>query len=138
MGKHIFSPATLLKTLGGFLSWLWLACGVILQTLLILMTLDVVTGLLAAFIEKTVSSAASFRGLARKAIVLCIVAASHAFSRGMGHTYGVDLNLCAWISGAFCIHEFLSIIENAGRAGLEIPKPLTDALEKLKGTGERP
>lgn len=123
------------KSIAGFVVSLWAAFGILLQTLLMLMALDVLTGLLAGYATKALSSAVAFRGITKKAIILCVVAAVHAIARGAGAAYGFDVNLGGWVAAGFCIHEFLSIAENSGKAGVKLPKPLLDALEKLKSKG---
>lgn len=116
----------------GILTGIWFAIGVLLQTLLMLMALDMVTGLLAAYVSKTLSSAVTFRGIVKKAVILCVVVAVFCIARGLGAQYAIDVNLGGWVAAGFCVHEFLSIIENSGKAGVKLPKPLLDALDKLK------
>lgn len=121
-----------LKSAFGFVAAIWVAFGALLQTLLILMALDVLTGLLAGYVAKALSSNVSFRGIAKKAVILCVVAAVHVIARVLGAEYGFDVNLGGWVAAGFCIHELLSIVENSARAGVWLPKPLVEAIEKLK------
>ena len=95
------------------------------QLLVILMAIDFATGVLAGYIRKELSSEVSFRGLAKKAIVLLVVSAATALD-GLG---GVPI--AAAVALAYSLHEALSIVENATKAGLPVPAVLTDALAKF-------
>lgn len=94
--------------------------------LLLMMAVDVVIGLLAAIATSTISSTISHKGMIRKAIMLLLVAVGcilEPFSGG--------LPTSKLIAMAFIVTEFISIIENSARAGVPIPKPLYDILQKL-------
>lgn len=126
-----FKPLLLKTVLGGLVAF-WAGLSVVIQTLLVLMALDITTGLLAAWVSKTVARTVAFRGMCRKAGALCVVGAAHVVSRGLGAAYSLQADLGTWVAAGFCIHELLSIVENAARAGVTIPGPLMRALEKLK------
>ncbi len=104
---------------------IWGGITPMIQLLLILMILDIATGLLAGFVTKELSSDVSFRGVAKKAIVLLVVAAA-VFGEP---TTGLPLGQV--VAGFYAAHELLSILENSGRAGLPVPTILQDALKKL-------
>ncbi|HXF08993.1 MAG TPA: phage holin family protein [Candidatus Acidoferrales bacterium] len=98
---------------------------VLVQALIILMAIDIATGLLAAYVRRNLTSDVSFRGMARKAIVLLIVAG------GAWIEPAVELPIGEAVAGFYAAHEGLSILENAARSGLPIPEVLRDALAKL-------
>lgn len=94
--------------------------------LLLMMMLDVLTGLTAAFIAKKLSSAASWNGMGKKVLILAAV--------GMGtamEPYAAGLPLGRLVAVFYTVTEGLSILENLSRAGVPIPQQLRDALEKL-------
>jgi len=94
--------------------------------LLLMMMLDVITGLLAAFIAKTLSSTTSWNGMGRKVIMLMAV--------GMGtalEPYSASIPLGRLIAVFYTVTEGLSILENMARSGVPIPQQLREALEKL-------
>lgn len=96
-------------------------------TLVLLMFLDVITGLIAAFISKEVSSTASFKGMAKKAQML--------FGLGLAATlepYSGRIPLTELYAMFFIAFEGLSILENMARSGLPIPEQLRESLEKLR------
>jgi len=94
--------------------------------LILIMALDVAIGLLAAFITRTVSSTISHRGMVRKVIMLLLVGVGAVLE-----PYAGGIPLSKMVAMAFLVTEGISIIENAARAGVPIPKPLYDVLQKL-------
>ncbi len=63
--------------------------------------------------------------MAKKALILSLVASAPS--------WGLRRGSSAWClaAGFYCAHELLSITENAVRAGLPIPKPITQAIARL-------
>lgn len=101
--------------------------------LLLLMMLDVMTGLIAAFIEKTLSSTASWRGMGRKVIMLSAVGMGMALE---STPYSAGIPLGRLIAVFYTVTEGLSIMENMARSGVPIPQALRDALAKI-GSGDK-
>jgi toxin secretion/phage lysis holin len=113
------------KVVAGALAALAGGLPMLTQVLIVLMAVDIATGILAAFIHREVSSDVSFRGIARKAIVLLVVAA------GAWVEPVVQLPIGDAVAGFYAVHEGLSILENVTRAGLPVPPVLREALAKL-------
>lgn len=72
-------------------------------------------------------SKAGWKGLARKCATLLIVVVAHCADVLLGTDY---IRNAAAIG--FCVNEMLSILENAGRMGLPVPKALQKAIDALK------
>lgn len=110
-----------------------------LQTLLIFMAADYITGLMVAGIfhksDKTpgggLESRAGFKGLCRKGVVLLIVLVACRLDLLTGTDFIRDSCVVA-----FVVNEAISIIENAGLMGVPIPAVITRALEALKAKEE--
>ena len=99
-----------------------------LMALAALIVLDYISGVIAAVIEKRLSSAVGARGIAKKVFMLLIVALANIIDINVigGHTLRtvtVVFYLC---------NECISLIENAGRIGVPVPKKLLDVLEQLR------
>lgn len=99
-----------------------------LMALAALIVLDYVSGIIAAVIEKRLSSAVGARGIAKKVFMLFIVALANIIDINVigGHTLKtvtVVFYLC---------NECISLIENAGRIGVPVPAKLLQVLEQLK------
>lgn len=118
----------------GMVSWLIGGFDTPVMALVVCMAVDYVTGLLVAGVfhssPKTagggLDSQVGWKGLARKCVTLLLVVVANLADVLLGQCCVRD----AVVIG-FCANECLSILENAGRMGIRIPKALTDALEKL-------
>ena len=104
----------------------------VIHALLILMALDVVSGLIAAAKNGEIRSDKSFLGTARKAMQLILVMSSGALAWGMG----LPTEVSSAVAGAFCVTEMISIVENAAKIGVPIPKPIIDMLHRVRERGD--
>lgn len=122
---------TLIKILGGTictaLTALFGGLDAVLAALLIFITLDYVTGIIAAIVEGKLSSKVGFLGLLKKIVILMIVVVAHT----MGQALSIS-EIRSLVIGFYIANEGLSILENAGRIGVPLPKKLMDVLEQLK------
>jgi toxin secretion/phage lysis holin len=109
--------------IGGF----WAGLQFLSQTMLVLMAVDIVTGVLASLASgEKLSSKVSFRGLAKKVLMVISVGIAAWLEPAAG---GVELQNA--VAGFWCANELLSIIENYGVAKLPIPDALRDMIAKL-------
>lgn len=100
-----------------------------LEILLIVMSLDYITGLVSAFKNKRVSSSAGYAGLLKKATIFIIVILAAQLDRVIGNSNHIFRN-CTALS--FTINDGLSILENAGQIGMKLPSFLSSAFIKLQ------
>ena len=102
--------------------------------LIALIVLDYISGVIAAAVEKRLSSEVGAKGIAKKIFMLLIVALANIVDTsviGDGHvlkTVTVVFYIC---------NECISLIENAGRIGVPVPKKLLDVLEQLRDKGDK-
>lgn len=100
-----------------------------LIALIALIILDYISGVIAAAVEKRLSSEVGAKGIAKKIFMLLIVALANIVDInviGDGHvlkTVTVVFYIC---------NECISLVENAGRIGVPVPKKLLDVLEQLR------
>ena len=131
--KNILS--TYIGNLGSIIASLLGGWDMALQTLIIFMTIDYVTGLMVAGIfnksTKTkhgaLESVAGCKGLWRKCVAVLIVLIACRLDLLTGANLIRDAVVIA-----YCTNEAISIIENAGLMGVPIPTRLTKAIEALK------
>lgn len=97
----------------------------LITALLVLIVIDYLTGVLAAGIQGKLSSSAGLKGIAKKVFILMIVALAVQIDN-VYPTGGTVRDLVIYF---FLANEGLSVLENAGRAGLPIPNKLTKTLE---------
>lgn len=98
------------------------------EALVVIMSIDYVTGIIAAYVNPhlKLNSKKGFSGFCKKMVILCLVTLSHEIDLALGKA--VTQQFVIWF---FIANEGLSIIENAAKAGLPIPKKLRDTLEQL-------
>jgi len=130
--KNDFNWLTAFKCAGGVLAGLWGKLHPLMQSLLVLMALDIASGLVAGYVTRSISSDVSWRGMAKKSLVLLLVAACGVLER----VWKLEVPLASGVVGFYIVHELISIIENTARAGLPMPKTLTSALRKLRSQTE--
>jgi toxin secretion/phage lysis holin len=117
--------------LGALVGYLFGGWSILLQILLAFVVIDYITGLLASGVEGKLSSKVGFKGAAKKIMIFCLVAVAHLADKVTGQGHMIQDAAAFFYLG----NELLSIIENAGRTGLDIPEPLKNAVEMLKGKG---
>ena len=106
----------------------------LMVALIALIILDYISGVIAAAVEKRLSSEAGAKGIAKKIFMLLIVALANIVDInviGDGHvlkTVTVVFYIC---------NECISLIENAGRIGVPVPKKLLDVLEQLRDKDDK-
>lgn len=111
-----------------------------LQTLVIFMAIDYITGLVVAGIFHTslktktgaLESLAGWKGLVRKDETLLIVLVACRLDAVIGSNFVRDAAVIAFIC-----NETISIVENAGLMGIPIPAVVTKAIEVLRQRAEK-
>ena len=130
---------TYVGLLGGAVAALFGGWDTALQTLVIFMAIDYITGMIVAGVfhtspktkTGTLESRAGWKGLCRKGVSLLIVLVACRLDAVMGSSFVRDAVVIGFIA-----NETLSIIENAGLMGVPIPKALARAVDILKQHAE--
>lgn len=115
---------TFVYLIGGF--------DVAIQSLLIVMVIDYLTGIASAIYNKELSSKIGFKGILKKFSYLCVVALSVVIDNLTGQS-GLIRTLVIYF---FVANDGLSIIENMAEMGVKLPQKLIDSLEQIKKKGE--
>ncbi|EIT86335.1 prophage LambdaBa02, holin [Fictibacillus macauensis ZFHKF-1] len=98
-----------------------------LTALVFLAVIDYVSGVCAAIYQGKLSSSAGFKGIIKKVIIFCIVAAAHSLDLLFGGEAIRSAAIFFYIS-----NELISIIENAGKMNIPLPRAFTKAIAVLK------
>ena len=125
----------LLGVVGSYISQFFGGWSMDLQTLLLFMVVDYVSGLILAGVfkksEKTKSGALSsnvgFKGLCKKIGILFCVLIAYRLDISIGTDY-----IRTAVIIAFIANEAVSIVENVGLMGVPIPVPILKAIDVLK------
>lgn len=122
----------LISTLASFFIFAIGGLDIALSCLLIAIVLDYISGIIKAYITKTLSSSIGFKGILKKVGVLIIVMLAVLVDRVTIDNGGIRTLVIYY----FVANEGLSILENLTVAGLPIPKKLKDALKLIKKENE--
>ena len=120
-------------TLGGWLGWFMGGLDGLIYALVALVVIDYMTGLMAAAVEKKLSSEIGFRGIFKKVLIFMLVGIGHILDTKI---IGDGSVLRTAVIFFYISNEGISILENAGRIGLPIPQKLKAILEQLKTKGD--
>lgn len=131
--------ATFGTAIAGIASF-WGGLGIQLQVLIIFMALDYITGLIVAAVFKksqkseggALSSRAGFKGLIKKSAILLAVLVGHELDVVLKANFVKDAVILAYL-----FNESVSLIENIGLMGVDIPLPLRKAIDLLKNKSEK-
>ena len=126
---------TIIGIVGGAVASYFGGWDAALQTLVILMAVDYITGLIVAGVFHTspktktgaLESRAGWKGLCRKGTTLLVVLVACQLDAVIGSSFVRDATVIA-----FSCNEAISIVENAGLMGIPIPAAVTKAIDILK------
>lgn len=100
-----------------------------LMSLLVMVIIDYISGLAAAYINAELSSKVGFNGILKKVMYFFVVAVAHCIDVATG-AGGVLKNLTI---GFLIANEGISALENCAKCGIPIPERLLNALAQIKG-----
>lgn len=106
----------------------------LMTALIALIILDYISGVIAAAVQKRLSSAIGAKGIAKKVFMLFIVAVANIVDINVIGEGNVLRNVAVIF---YICNECISLIENAGRIGVPVPRKLLDILEQLKSGTEK-
>lgn len=132
--KNLF--VTNIGMVGSFISSLFGGWSSAMSTLMIFMLIDYFTGLVVAGVfhnsDKSESGAlesrAGIKGIFRKGMCLLIILIAHRLDLVFGSNFIQNSVIITFIA-----NEAISIIENAGLMGVNMPKRIVSAIEILRG-----
>ena len=117
-----------ITALGGWLGYFLGGMDGLMIALIVMMTLDYISGVMCAIIDKKLSSAVGFKGICKKVFILMLVGVAHIIDL---HVVGTGSALRGAVI-CFCMsNERLSLLESAAHIGLPIPDKLRDILSQL-------
>lgn len=127
MGKMFNLFSIVIGFCGGIFSYLMGGFDILVITLLCMTALDYITGVLNAYMTKTLSSQVGFRGIIKKVMIYIVVVCAVMLNRLLGG----ELPLREIVITFFVANEGLSLLENVSPY-LPIPEQLKEALVQLR------
>lgn len=119
---------------GGWLGYFLGGCDGLLYALVVFVSLDYLTGLMCAIVDKKLSSEIGFRGIFKKVLIFIMVGIGHIIDLQVLGTVGV---LRTAVIFFYLSNEGVSLVENAAYLGLPIPEKLKTVLEQLHDRAEK-
>ena len=117
-----------ITAIGGWLGYFLGGMDGLMIALIVLMTLDYISGVMCAIIDRKLSSAVGFKGVCKKVFILMLVGVAHIIDL---HVVGTGSALRGAVICFYMSNEGLSLLENAAHIGLPIPDKLRDILAQL-------
>nr|DAI65254.1 MAG TPA: holin [Caudoviricetes sp.] len=103
-----------------------------LQSLLIIILIDYITGVLSAIYNKKLSSKIGLKGILKKFCYLLIVALAVVLDNLLQLNSIVRNGVIYFLIA----NDGISVIENVGNMGIKLPKKITQYFEQLKNEEE--
>lgn len=132
--KEFWNMIRLIFTaVGGWLGWFLGGCDGLLFALIAFVVIDYITGVMCAINDHTLSSEVGFRGICRKVLIFLLVGIANILDV---QVIGTGSVLRTAVIFFYISNEGVSLLENAGRLGLPIPKKLKVILAQLHDRAE--
>ena len=100
-----------------------------LYALIVFVVVDYLMGVMAAVLNKKLSSEVGFHGIFKKVVIFALVAVGHIVDAYVIQNGSVIRTAVIFF---YLSNEGISILENASVLGLPVPQKLKDVLEQLK------
>jgi toxin secretion/phage lysis holin len=123
-----------ITAIGGWLGYVLGGMDGLLIALVVFITIDYVTGIMCAVIDKKLSSEVGFKGIFKKVLILMLVGIANVIDV---HVVGTGSALRGATVCFYLSNEGLSILENTVHLGLPVPEKLKEVLSQLHNREEK-
>ena len=120
--------------IGGWLGYVLGGMDGLLIALVVFITIDYITGIMCAIIDKKLSSEVGFKGIFKKVLILMLVGIANVIDV---HVVGTGSALRGATMCFYLSNEGLSILENTVHLGLPVPEKLKEVLSQLHNRDEK-
>ena len=120
--------------IGGWLGYVLGGMDGLLIALVVFITIDYITGIMCAIIDKKLSSEVGFKGICKKVLILMLVGIANVIDV---HVVGTGSALRGATVCFYLSNEGLSILENTVHLGLPVPEKLKEVLSQLHNRDEK-
>jgi len=122
---------------GAFLGWYLGGADSFLYALLAFITIDYITGVLCAIMNKELSSEIGWKGILKKVLIFVVMGVAHILDTHILGSSGGSGVLRTAVIFFYLSNEGISILENAAHMGLPIPDKLKTVLKQLHKRDEK-
>ena len=121
------------SAIGGAVGWYLGGVDGFMYALITFVVIDYITGLMVAVLEHKLSSEVGFRGIFKKVLIFILVGIGNMIDI---HLLGNGSAIRTAVIFFYVSNEGISIVENAVKIGLPVPKKLLDVLAQIKSKGD--
>ena len=121
------------SAIGGMVGWYLGGVDGFMYALITFVIIDYITGLMVAVLEHKLSSEIGFRGIFKKVLIFALVGIGNMIDI---HILGNGSAVRTAVIFFYVSNEGISIVENAAKIGLPVPKKLLDVLAQIKSKGD--
>lgn len=126
--RDAWSVVALKATMSALIAF-WLSLHESFQALIVLIIVDVMTGIYLAWRMRAISSNRMLRGGLRKSMMIVVVALVALLEYAVrDFAFLAQLPLAEFVATYFCLSELLSVLENLALLGAPVPMWLTRRL----------
>lgn len=129
MRELLTANKVLFSAIGGIIGSIFGELDGFFYALLVFMVIDYLTGIMAAILEKNLSSSIGKKGIFKKVMIIFLVAMAHMIDLHIVKQGGAVRTAVIFF---YFSNEGLSILENATRLGLPIPNRIRNVLRQLQ------
>lgn len=117
-----------ISVLGGALGWFFGEINALLYALISFVSLDYITGVMLAILQKKVSSEIGYKGIFKKAMIFALLGFGNVIDRNilMSGSSVRTMLIMFYLS-----NEGISILENVANLGLPLPQKIKDILLQI-------
>lgn len=119
----------LFTAIGGYLGYFLGGLDGFIYALVTFVVIDYITGIMAAIVERKLSSEIGFRGIFKKVLIFLLVTVGNIIDKNLVGTGGAVRTAVIFF---YISNEGISVIENSIRIGLPVPEKLKNVLEQLQ------
>lgn len=119
---------SIVAVIATFFTYLFGGWDIALIVFVAFMVLDYATGMMWAYIQKTLNSQIGFKGLIKKCMILVVLIIAVLLDRMINSGTAVFRTLVCYF---YIANEGISLLENVSHLGLPIPDKLKNALQQL-------
>lgn len=120
---------SVIAVLGSILTYIFGGWDTCLIVLVIFMALDYATGVMGGMVQKKLNSHVGFVGILRKATIIIVLIVAVLLDRLINKGTWVFRTLVCYF---YIANEGISLLENAAKIGVPVPKKIIDVLEQIK------
>lgn len=121
-------------TVGGIFSYVYGSFDSMIIILVVMVTLDYISGVLKACMKKELSSKAGFKGLLKKLMIFILVGMGSLVDRFVPSANGAIRTAVIMF---YVANEGISILENGAEMGMPLPKFLKNILLQLRKDSDK-